>query len=601
MRASHLFPPLAVIIILAGCMAQQPDVREPIASDLQGWADFDHSGFLEEPEVVELTHAILRAVIEPHDVENPIDEFLDGNRNGHVDPPEVDFGRHIFLVVQFERFYEFVPEDELAPPVVDTNQDRRIGPDEIRWVHEFIFGNPALRNPRPVEGPREELMDKNRDGKVDGQEIEDATFEIIRSISLLPVDMPEDVYRSPQEDERRKVRNDLDALADLNEDGFVDPFENELMEVGLGEPHEVQSLFDERIDFNRNEVVEPFEIVRARRAGEFTEREPMDGRPDAYPVVTLIDEQLDLNRDGSIQEMEINRIVEILVRGLEGVERDNPIYQLVDADGNGEIVPDEVFLFRERYLMPHPSNEDFPLDGELDKNRDGFIDPEEIGVAAGYSPAGEVPPFEERMERIRWEMEREMTEARERETGKAAVEMAAEEEKKTTEDEKKPTEEAAASGDSKQVAAAVVKEAGSDFYNKLGEIQDKKIAIVSLRRVTTNVDEETADGVMVFIENAFVNIGKVKVVDRQNIAKIIKEYEFQSSELTDETTAVKIGQLLGADIIVIGSISYVGKKFYLNVKLIEVETAEILGSSIADAKDETEFLSMCNNAVYKLF
>ncbi len=91
------------------------------------------------------------------------------------------------------------------------------------------------------------------------------------------------------------------------------------------------------------------------------------------------------------------------------------------------------------------------------------------------------------------------------------------------------------------------------------------------------------------------------MVDRQNITKIVQEYEFQQSDLTDESTAVEIGKLSGADIIVIGSISYVGDNYYLNIKLISVETAEIIGSSIADAKTANEFYEMCNEAVYKLF
>ncbi|UCF98046.1 MAG: hypothetical protein JSV89_00570 [Spirochaetaceae bacterium] len=93
----------------------------------------------------------------------------------------------------------------------------------------------------------------------------------------------------------------------------------------------------------------------------------------------------------------------------------------------------------------------------------------------------------------------------------------------------------------------------------------------------------TAGGVMVFIENAFVNVGKVRVVDRQNIAKIVEEYEFQQSDLSDESTAVEIG-----------------KQYYLNIKLISVETGEIIGSSIDKAEDATGFYEMCNQAVYQL-
>lgn len=39
----------------------------------------------------------------------------------------------------------------------------------------------------------------------------------------------------------------------------------------------------------------------------------------------------------------------------------------------------------------------------MDKDGDGFVAPHEIGIAAGFSPEGPVPPFEELLERYRWE------------------------------------------------------------------------------------------------------------------------------------------------------------------------------------------------------
>jgi len=45
----------------------------------------------------------------------------------------------------------------------------------------------------------------------------------------------------------------------------------------------------------------------------------------------------------------------------------------------------------------------------------------------------------------------------------------------------------------------------------------------------------------------------------------------------------------------------VGGIFYLNIKLIEVKTGEIIGSNIARAREASEFLDMSNEAVYMLF
>ncbi|MFO7729154.1 MAG: hypothetical protein R6V86_00165 [Spirochaetia bacterium] len=42
-----------------------------------------------------------------------------------------------------------------------------------------------------------------------------------------------------------------------------------------------------------------------------------------------------------------------------------------------------------------------------------------------------------------------------------------------------------------------------------------------------------------FLENAFVNFGNVSVVDRQNLEKIMEEYQYQNSTLVSEETAVE--------------------------------------------------------------
>ena len=235
-----------------------------------------------------------------------------------------------------------------------------------------------------------------------------------------------------------------------------------------------------------------------------------------------------------------------------------------DLNDDGKVSEAELVKGIDLYLLPRPVNPEEPFDNLQDQNRDGFVDPTEIGIAAGVSTRGDIPTIPERLERMEWEVaQRSETKVEEEQQRRERYE--------------------------------------SEFYKKLGRIQDKKLAVVGITIRTKNVNEETASGVMVFIENAFVNVGKVRVVDRQNIAKIIKEYEFQQSDLTDESTAVEIGKLSGADIIVIGSISYVGEMYYLNIKIISVETAEIIGSSIADAVNAKEFYEMCNEAVFKLF
>lgn len=132
-------------------------------------------------------------------------------------------------------------------------------------------------------------------------------------------------------------------------------------------------------------------------------------------------------------------------------------------------------------------------------------------------------------------------------------------------------------------------------------IAGKRLAVVGIDTVTDSISEETVRGLVLFVENGFVNTGRVKVVDRKNIEGIIEEYNFQRGGLTDEDTAVEIGKLAGAEIIVTGTVSSVGSNYYLQLRLIDVATAEVVASSLGEAKIENEFLPMSTMAVERLF
>jgi len=487
----------------------------------------------------------------------PMDAYFDRNGDQRIGIGELEVAREQLVIAPLSRFFEIDPE--AAERFIDLNGNRRIEDEEIAAIVEAIFG-PELfwtyRESYDVPEPLFGRLDRNNDGRVgfDGELDRLYEGEILFNGAYAWLETPEEGEAG------WPVASVLDELADLNRDGFVDPEENAVARDGLRGPHPVESEFDRRIDFDRDGEVAAVEIMRASRAGEMREA-PEDIEARSLPVSTRIDGFLDLNGDERVDEEEIQTIVRAFLQPEES-RFPGRWMDLLDLNRDGRISREELVESRERYLRPHPADPDSRLDRELDRNRDGFVAPEEIGIAAGYTEDRRIPSFDERLEQLGW-----------REEQLAESEAAATE---------KPRYE-------------------SEYYKKLGKIQDKKLAVVGINSGTKNVNEETATGVMVFIENAFVNVGKVRVVDRQNITKIVKEYEFQQSDLTDESTAVEIGKLSGADIIVIGSISYVGDNYYLNIKLISVETAEIIGSSIADAKTANEFYEMCNEAVYKLF
>ncbi len=105
-----------------------------------------------------------------------------------------------------------------------------------------------------------------------------------------------------------------------------------------------------------------------------------------------------------------------------------------------------------------------------------------------------------------------------------------------------------------------------DFEEKSKVANEKMIGFASSELLTTRLSET----------------GLFNIVERKRLKKIIKEIQMGMTGLVDEETAAQAGKIVGADIMVIGSITELGNFFNLNVRLIEVETSEILTSTVEE-------------------
>jgi curli biogenesis system outer membrane secretion channel CsgG len=81
------------------------------------------------------------------------------------------------------------------------------------------------------------------------------------------------------------------------------------------------------------------------------------------------------------------------------------------------------------------------------------------------------------------------------------------------------------------------------------------------------------------LRTELLNTGKYKVMERTQMEAILKEQGFQSSgACSDQQCMVEMGQLLGAEQLVAGSIGKVGKAYSINVRIISIRTGEILNN-----------------------
>ncbi len=67
---------------------------------------------------------------------------------------------------------------------------------------------------------------------------------------------------------------------------------------------------------------------------------------------------------------------------------------------------------------------------------------------------------------------------------------------------------------------------------------------------------------------------QVTLVNRDQIKKVAEEHQVALSGLVDTSSAVKLGKFLSAQFIVVGRASQIGDKYYLVLKIVNVETTE---------------------------
>lgn len=92
------------------------------------------------------------------------------------------------------------------------------------------------------------------------------------------------------------------------------------------------------------------------------------------------------------------------------------------------------------------------------------------------------------------------------------------------------------------------------------------------------------------LRNDLFETGLFTVVERSQMDQILKEQGFQQSGCTSDACAVEVGQLLGVQYIIVGSVGKLGKTYTVNVRLIDVKTGMIIRSAAKDCRCEIDDL-----------
>lgn len=91
--------------------------------------------------------------------------------------------------------------------------------------------------------------------------------------------------------------------------------------------------------------------------------------------------------------------------------------------------------------------------------------------------------------------------------------------------------------------------------------------------------EGLSKGLSAMLVTDLMGSSGLRIVERERIQFLLDELKMQKSEYFDQTAAVKVGKLLGAHNLVMGSFSKIDKsKIRIDARLVKTETGEILRS-----------------------
>ncbi|MCL2609012.1 MAG: CsgG/HfaB family protein [Treponema sp.] len=92
-------------------------------------------------------------------------------------------------------------------------------------------------------------------------------------------------------------------------------------------------------------------------------------------------------------------------------------------------------------------------------------------------------------------------------------------------------------------------------------------------------DKDMAEFVIEEVVFLLVDARRYRVVDRRSLDQVRSEANFQLSGDVDDNSAVSIGKMLGASIVITGSIGGSGSTRRLRAKALNVQTAEIIAAA----------------------
>lgn len=110
----------------------------------------------------------------------------------------------------------------------------------------------------------------------------------------------------------------------------------------------------------------------------------------------------------------------------------------------------------------------------------------------------------------------------------------------------------------------------------------------------------TARAISDFLSSEVSDFRGVSLVERRRVSEIMEELSLGVSGAVDQATAIRVGGLLGANVMAFGSLSKLSGKQVVSMRVVKVETGEIIGGVNEFVSDTSELAESSRRIAKKL-
>ena len=129
-------------------------------------------------------------------------------------------------------------------------------------------------------------------------------------------------------------------------------------------------------------------------------------------------------------------------------------------------------------------------------------------------------------------------------------------------------------------------------------VERSRIAVLDFRSI--GMPESFGDAVAENLRNALVQQQHFTVVERAQIQQALKEQSFGHTGLVEADQAVTLGRMLGARVIVVGSVTKLAATYTINARFIDVQSGEAIDAQSLKTTNDNEIAELVDRLAMRL-